>query len=86
MLLARLKDPRAAPIAALQLSHFFKRRQAVRVLETLGPLAEKDVAVYLSHADLTTRMEACRADSPTGWVPVSSLENDKTSFSNTGPT
>lgn len=60
MLLARMKDQRAAPIAARNLTNFIKRNQAARVLELLGPAAEKDVAVYLTDADASTRLEACR--------------------------
>lgn len=59
-LLARMSEPRAAPIAARQLGNFFKRPNAVRVLEKLGPLAEKDVAAYLEKGDLLTRTEVCR--------------------------
>jgi HEAT repeat protein len=58
--LADLKDERAAAPAAECLKDFFSRGEATKVLQALGPAAEKDVLRVLKEGDLWQRQATCR--------------------------
>jgi HEAT repeat protein len=49
--LARLKDPRGAPPIAALLNDFWVQQQARQALESMGPVAEDAVLVYLNHPE-----------------------------------
>jgi len=53
--LGRLKDEQAAAPVARQLPNPDRRPQAVKVLQALGPAAEKEVVKYLHHKDPDVR-------------------------------
>jgi HEAT repeat protein len=56
--LTRLKDARAVAALAAQLPNFFRRRDAARALQVIGPAAEKEVVKLIHHKDGGVRMEA----------------------------
>ena len=56
--LTRLKDERAAAVLAAQLPNFFRRQDVARALQSLGPVAEKEVVKYVHHKDGGARQTA----------------------------
>jgi hypothetical protein len=57
--LANLKDARAVEPMAELLPQGIDRANAGKALQAMGSMAEKAVAVYLTHGDFGTRLEAC---------------------------
>jgi HEAT repeat protein len=57
--LANLKDARAVEPMAELLPQGIDRANAGKALQAMGSMAEKAVAVYLTHSDFGTRLEAC---------------------------
>jgi HEAT repeat protein len=58
-ILAKLKDPAAAPVLAKFLPNGFHRGGAANALKAIGPPAEKAVFPMLEHKDGWTVREAC---------------------------
>lgn len=58
--LGRLKDPRGAAPVAQRLTNIHDRSHASKALQAMGPIAESDVAKYLSERDAGLKSEACK--------------------------
>jgi HEAT repeat protein len=56
--LTRLKDERSASVLAAQLPNFFRKEDAGRALQALGPVAEKEVVKFIHHKDFGARQKA----------------------------